>query len=152
MLQIICITQYLTVCQLICTYIKNKNYFNSIIFHTFDKILVRGYSLGIHEWLECCEREDEDEPCPTIVTAESGITEEISPEPSGPTASQTMRSMSFVSMNIWFIACNLRHVFFISSVNAWLTGLDGANCSFVSKWTNYFGFFQLSGLLCELRA
>ena len=43
--------------------------------------------------------------------------------------------------------CNLRHVFFISSVNTLLTGYDGADCAFVSKWTTYFGIFQFCGVL-----
>jgi len=74
----------------------------------------------------------------------------------------SLKSMSFISMNIWFVVVNLRHVFFISSVNSWLTGLSKAthqSCEidhccemeqkehdFVSEWTNIFGIFQFCGI------
>merc|ERR1711937_830958 len=74
----------------------------------------------------------------------------------------SLKSMSFISMNIWFVVVNLRHVFFISSANSWLTGLSKAthhSCEidhccemeqkehdFVSEWTNIFGIFQFFGI------
>ena len=55
------------------------------------------------------------------------------------------KSTSFISFNIWFIACNLRHVFFVSSANAWLSRMPGSDCEFVSRWTNFFGIAQFFG-------
>lgn len=56
-----------------------------------------------------------------------------------------LKSTSYISFNIWFIATNLRHVFFVSSVNAWLTRIPDSDCDFVSNYTNYFGIAQFFG-------
>lgn len=106
----------------------------------------RFYSLGVHQWIhECCETEeaidDEEEENRRNLELE----EEIAVKRTS--LSSNIWSLSYISFNIWFIVCNLRHVFFISSVNTWLTGSEVADCDFVSRWTNYFGLFQFCGVL-----
>jgi len=78
----------------------------------------RFYQIGVHQWVETCCVKDEDEGEKDEET--SGVItfqwrDSIKP---------IVTSISFISLNIWFIVCNLRHVFFISSVNAWLTGAE----------------------------
>jgi len=116
------------------------------------------YDFGVADWLPTLrksEREIQD-----ILSAlrnrtdsqESNLSETVDVKNQDKTfmdqiksSADHLKSTSYISFNIWFIATNLRHVFFVSSVNAWLTRIDGSDCDFVSEYTNYFGIAQFFG-------
>jgi hypothetical protein len=124
-----------------------------------------GYYYGIGEWMESVPCKSEDQKIHGILndflqrkeragSSASQISEIF--DQSGQPKSfrdqlrgswEHIRSTSFISFNIWFIACNLRHVFFVSSVNAWLGRMPEADCDYVSEWTNFFGGAQFFGFL-----
>jgi len=59
---------------------------------------------------------------------------------------ENLLTKNFVFMNLWYIVANLRHVFFISAFNAWVTINCDSECACVSTWTSFFGILQFFGV------
>jgi len=108
------------------------------------------YRFGISDWCKCAKKfaigdSESDLSLAQRRGSDASFVYQRSMRDQWDATLELAKSPSFISFNIWFVACNLRHVFFVSSANAWLSRMPGSDCAFVSHWTNFFGVAQFFG-------